>query len=203
MRLRTESSLHKTLSFAVIHLAIAVSLGWLFTGGFILGGLLALAEPTANTIVSHGLEKLSSRWRGDSRRRAIVKSSMLGLSHFVLAVGEGYAPGDVPPTVGFWYDHIHPDDAPSIFSSLALVFTQGLNLGVDFVGGQAIRVTFTESATAPTSSSPTATNISVSLSTDSGATWPILMTCSCALAWWAFWRSAVSPAVRSSSAPNR
>jgi preprotein translocase subunit SecF len=34
-------------------------------------------------------------------------------------------------------------------ASLALVFTKGLNLGVDFVGGQMIRVTFTESASAP------------------------------------------------------
>jgi preprotein translocase subunit SecF len=33
-------------------------------------------------------------------------------------------------------------------ASLALVFTKGLNLGVDFVGGQSIRVTFAE-ATAP------------------------------------------------------
>ena len=31
----------------------------------------------------------------------------------------------------------------------ALVFTKGLNLGVDFVGGQMIRVTFEQSATAP------------------------------------------------------
>ena len=34
-------------------------------------------------------------------------------------------------------------------ASLALVFTKGLNLGVDFVGGQMTRVTFTESAQAP------------------------------------------------------
>lgn len=34
-------------------------------------------------------------------------------------------------------------------ASLALVFTKGLNLGVDFIGGQMIRVTFTESAEAP------------------------------------------------------
>lgn len=36
-----------------------------------------------------------------------------------------------------------------IVASLALVATRGLNLGVDFVGGQMIRVTFTESAEAP------------------------------------------------------
>ncbi|MES2493871.1 MAG: protein translocase subunit SecF [Pseudomonadota bacterium] len=34
-------------------------------------------------------------------------------------------------------------------ASLTLVFTKGLNMGVDFVGGQMIRVTFTQSAAAP------------------------------------------------------
>lgn len=34
-------------------------------------------------------------------------------------------------------------------ASITLVFTKGLNLGVDFVGGQMIRVTFERSATAP------------------------------------------------------
>lgn len=34
-------------------------------------------------------------------------------------------------------------------ASLTLVFTKGLNLGVDFIGGQMIRVTFERSATAP------------------------------------------------------
>ena len=36
-------------------------------------------------------------------------------------------------------------------ASLTLVLTKGLNLGVDFVGGQMIRTTFTQSATAPVS----------------------------------------------------
>jgi len=34
-------------------------------------------------------------------------------------------------------------------ASLTLVFTRGLNLGVDFIGGQMIRVTFERTATAP------------------------------------------------------
>lgn len=34
-------------------------------------------------------------------------------------------------------------------ASLGLVFTKGLNLGVDFIGGQMIRVTFVQSAEAP------------------------------------------------------
>ncbi|MFC4295010.1 protein translocase subunit SecF [Novosphingobium tardum] len=37
-------------------------------------------------------------------------------------------------------------------ASWTLVFTQGLNLGVDFVGGQMIRTTFTQSAEAPVAS---------------------------------------------------
>jgi hypothetical protein len=41
MRLRAfDSTVSKTLSFAAIHLAIAVTLGWLFTGAFILGSML-------------------------------------------------------------------------------------------------------------------------------------------------------------------
>ena len=36
-------------------------------------------------------------------------------------------------------------------ASITLVMTRGLNMGVDFVGGQMIRVTFTQSAAAPTS----------------------------------------------------
>lgn len=91
MRLRHHPDLHKTLSFAVIHLAIAVTLGWLFTGGFVLGGLLALVEPTVNTGVSHALEKWARQWRGPARRRALAKSGLLGLSHLVVAIGVGYA----------------------------------------------------------------------------------------------------------------
>ena len=36
-----------------------------------------------------------------------------------------------------------------MIASVVLLFTHGLNLGVDFVGGQMIRVTFERSATAP------------------------------------------------------
>ena len=36
-----------------------------------------------------------------------------------------------------------------ILTSWALVLTQGLNLGVDFIGGQMIRTTFTQEAEAP------------------------------------------------------
>jgi PAS domain S-box-containing protein len=37
----------------------------------------------------------------------------------------GYAPDDMLADPNFWFDHIHPDDAPAIFSSLALLFVEG------------------------------------------------------------------------------
>jgi PAS domain S-box-containing protein len=37
----------------------------------------------------------------------------------------GYQPEDMVADPNFWFEHIHPDDIPTIFSSLALVFTEG------------------------------------------------------------------------------
>lgn len=37
----------------------------------------------------------------------------------------GYRPEQMVADPNFWFDHIHPDDAPNIFSSLALIFTEG------------------------------------------------------------------------------
>jgi PAS domain S-box-containing protein len=37
----------------------------------------------------------------------------------------GYAPQEMIADPNFWFDHIHPDDAPNIFSSLALLFVEG------------------------------------------------------------------------------
>lgn len=85
---RFPSSLHKTLSFAVIHLCIAVTLGWLFTGAFVLAGALALVEPAANTVTSHFLDRVRFRC-GSDRLRAVLQSTLLGVSHLVVAIGVG------------------------------------------------------------------------------------------------------------------
>ncbi len=37
----------------------------------------------------------------------------------------GYRAEEMVADPNFWFDHIHPDDAPNIFSSLALVFVEG------------------------------------------------------------------------------
>lgn len=36
-----------------------------------------------------------------------------------------YDPGEMVADPSFWFDRIHPDDVPTIFSSFALIFTQG------------------------------------------------------------------------------
>ena len=37
----------------------------------------------------------------------------------------GYKPEQMLADPNFWFDHIHPDDAPNIFSSLAQIFSEG------------------------------------------------------------------------------
>jgi two-component system NtrC family sensor kinase len=37
----------------------------------------------------------------------------------------GYRPDQMVADPNFWFDHIHPDDTPAIFSSLALLFVEG------------------------------------------------------------------------------
>ena len=56
----------KTLSFALIHFAVAFSIGWLFTGSWLVGGALALVEPACNTVVFHFHDKV---WRGIEQKR--------------------------------------------------------------------------------------------------------------------------------------
>ena len=37
----------------------------------------------------------------------------------------GYHPDEMVADPNFWFDHIHPNDAPGIFSSLAQIFVEG------------------------------------------------------------------------------
>lgn len=86
---RFDTSIAKTASFAVIHLAIAVTLGWLFTGAFVLAGMIALVEPAVNTLVGHRIAKLGIG-RGRSRRQqAFLQSAAMGAAHLVVAIGIG------------------------------------------------------------------------------------------------------------------
>lgn len=85
---RFPSSLRKTLSFGLIHVGIAISVGWLFTGAFVLAGALALVEPAVNTVTGHFLERAPLRG-GSAKLQAMQRSGLLGISHLVVAIGVG------------------------------------------------------------------------------------------------------------------
>jgi uncharacterized membrane protein len=51
----------KTLSFAVLHLTVAFSVGYLMTGSVMVGGAIALVEPAVNTLAFHVHERLWQR----------------------------------------------------------------------------------------------------------------------------------------------
>jgi uncharacterized membrane protein len=84
-----DPSLHKTLSFGSIHLLIAVSVGWLFTGSFVLAGLLSLTEPALNTVAHHQLDRWWDRRAPRARHAALYKTLVFGAIHMAIAVALG------------------------------------------------------------------------------------------------------------------
>ena len=52
-----EHGMAKTISFAILHFAVAFTLGYLLTGSAMVGGLLAIIEPACNTVVFYFHEK--------------------------------------------------------------------------------------------------------------------------------------------------
>ncbi len=62
----------KTISFAVVHFTVAFSVGYLMSGSILVGGAIALVEPTLNTIAYHFHEKVWTRFnraKSDVSRR--------------------------------------------------------------------------------------------------------------------------------------
>lgn len=51
----------KTLSFAALHLVIAVTVGYAISGSFAFAGAMALIEPLANTVAHYFFDKWWSR----------------------------------------------------------------------------------------------------------------------------------------------
>lgn len=51
----------KTISFAVVHFAVAFTVGYLMTGSIWVGGAMALVEPAINTVAFHLHERVWAR----------------------------------------------------------------------------------------------------------------------------------------------
>lgn len=58
----------KTVTFAMVHMLIAFSVVWALTGSPALGGLVALIEPTCNTIAYFFHEKVWERFTHKQNR---------------------------------------------------------------------------------------------------------------------------------------
>lgn len=63
-----NAPLAKTLSFAVLHFAIAFTVAYLLTGSLITGGLIALIEPACNTVAFYFHEKFWARKSGKTEK---------------------------------------------------------------------------------------------------------------------------------------
>ncbi len=53
----------KTISFAVLHVSVAFSVGYVLSGSALVGGAIALIEPAINTVVYFFHERLWERIR--------------------------------------------------------------------------------------------------------------------------------------------
>jgi uncharacterized membrane protein len=51
----------KTMSFAAMHFTVAFSVAYLLSGSVLVGGAIALVEPTINSVAYHFHEKLWNR----------------------------------------------------------------------------------------------------------------------------------------------
>lgn len=84
-----DHSFHKSAAFAVLHLVIAVGVGWLLTGSFVLAGLITLIEPALNTVMHHRIDRW---WEGrHGRAPSVAKTALFAGLHFVIAVAVAWA----------------------------------------------------------------------------------------------------------------
>ena len=86
---RLHSPLHKTLTFGLVHVSVAVAVGWALTGSFVLAGLLALIEPAVNTAAYHFFDRAWTRHAHAGP--SLAKVSSFGALHLLIAVGVGWA----------------------------------------------------------------------------------------------------------------
>ncbi|MBW8186120.1 DUF2061 domain-containing protein [Shewanella nanhaiensis] len=56
----------KTFTFAILHFSVAFTITYLLTGSIVIGGAVALIEPSINTIVFYFHEKVWKRFEKNS-----------------------------------------------------------------------------------------------------------------------------------------
>ncbi|MFM2591020.1 DUF2061 domain-containing protein [Vibrio sp. TBV020] len=88
----------KTLTFAAIHFTIAFTVAYVLTGDILIGSLIAMVEPTVNSVAFYFHERI---WYKSSTlqklaQSAKVKTTSFAVVHFSVAFGVVYLmTGDV------------------------------------------------------------------------------------------------------------
>lgn len=59
----------KTMTFAILHFTVAFSITYLLTGSVVIGGAVALIEPTINTVVFYFHEKV---WKRIEAKKSVL-----------------------------------------------------------------------------------------------------------------------------------
>lgn len=70
--------MHKTLSFAILHMGVAFAVGFAMTGSAWVGGALAVVEPAVNTVAYHIHEKF---WQRREARHRPASSIAAAFAH--------------------------------------------------------------------------------------------------------------------------
>lgn len=82
----------KTLTFAALHFTIAFSVAYILTGDILIGSLIAMIEPSVNTVAFYFHERIWSRSKAlqTLARSAKVKTTSFAVVHFSVAFGVVY-----------------------------------------------------------------------------------------------------------------
>ena len=77
----------KTITFAVMHFTIAFTVAYLLTGSFVVGGLVAIVEPTVNTVAFYFHEMFWKKVEAKNKAGKAVNR----LTKSFQSAGESYA----------------------------------------------------------------------------------------------------------------
>jgi len=78
----------KTISFAILHFTVAFTLAYLLTGELLIASLIALVEPTVNTLAFYLHDLTWQKFKPDHSLQA--KTSSFALVHFSVAFGVAF-----------------------------------------------------------------------------------------------------------------
>lgn len=70
-----DKTMTKTFTFAILHFTVAFTVTYLLTGSVLVGGAVALVEPTINTVVFYFHDKVWKRYESKKQHQADVIST--------------------------------------------------------------------------------------------------------------------------------